>query len=284
MFDERGHIVTNAHVLGNETEAEVQYPDGQTYLGRVVGTDPHTDLAVLSIDADPTHRNPIPIGDSDALEVGDWVAAIGSPFGYAGSMTTGIVSQTDRFYWGLTGYAVPDAVQTDAAVNMGNSGGPLLNARGEVVGVNVSGVGSTEVGDNTGVNFAISSATLLKIVPALISEGAYKHPWMGVSGNDLFKDGFLIESVIDNGPADVGGLVAGDVIVSVDGHDVDDIYDILLYLQRAKSVGDKIDVTVLTGLDFGQDGAGTAKEVTLVLGERPDYYHPYAETDPAFSG
>ena len=284
VFDERGHIVTNAHVLGNETEAEVQYPDGRTYLGRVVGMDPHTDLAVLRIDADPARQKPITIGDSDALEVGDWVAAIGSPFGFSGSMTVGIVSHTDRFYWSPSGYAVPDAVQTDAAINMGNSGGPLLNMRGEVVGVSASGVGSAEEGDNTGVNFAISSATLLKVVPVLISEGAYKHPWMGVSGNDQHGDGFLIEKVVDGSPADAGGLVAGDVIVSVDGHDVDGIYDILLYLQRAKSVGDGLDVVVLTGLDYGQAGGGTAKEAALVLGERPDDYHPYAETEPAFSG
>ena len=284
VFDDRGHIVTNAHVLGNATEVEVQYPDGQTYVGAVVGIDRHTDLAVISVDADPVHRNPIPIGDSDALEVGDWVAAIGSPFGFSGSMTAGIVSQTDRLYWGLSGYAVPDTVQTDAAVNSGNSGGPLLNMYGEVIGVNVSGVGSTEVGDNTGVNFAVSSAILLDIVPVLISEGAYKHPWMGVSGNDQHGNGFLIEKVVDGGPADMGGLVAGDVVVSVDGHDVSSIYDILLYLQRAKSVGDELDVVVLTGLDYGQVEGGMVKEATLVLGERPDDYYPYAETEPAFSG
>lgn len=284
VFDGQGHIVTNAHVLGNATEAEVQYPDGQIYIGRMVGTDPHTDLAVLRIDADPIHRNPIPVGDSDALVVGDWVAAIGSPFGYSGSMTVGIVSQTDRFYWGLTGYAVPDAVQTDAAINMGNSGGPLLNARGEVVGVSVSGVGSTEVGDNTGVNFAISSATLMRIVPVLISEGSYKHPWMGVSGYDHHQNGFLVEEVADGSPADAGGLVAGDVIVSVDGRDVGSIYDILLHLQRSKSVGDELEVVVLTGLDYGQVEGGTAREATLVLGERPDYYHPDAEAELEFGG
>lgn len=284
VFDGQGHIVTNAHVLGNSIEAEVQYPDGQTYLGRVIGLDPHTDLAVLRIDADPAHQNPIPIGDSDALEVGDWVAAIGSPFGFSGSMTVGIVSQTDRFYWGLSGYAVPDTVQTDAAINSGNSGGPLLNVRGEVVGINVSGVGSTEEGDNTGVNFAVSSATLLKIVPVLISEGAYKHPWIGVSGNDQHKNGFLIEKVVDGSPADADGLVEGDVIVAVDGHNVDSMYDILLYLQRAKSVGDELDVAVLTDLGHGQVEEGMAREVTLVLGERPDDYYPYAETEPAFSG
>ena len=284
VFDEQGHIVTNAHVLGNATEAEVQYPDGQIYVGRMVGTDPHTDLAVLRIDADPAHREPIPIGDSGSLIVGDWVAAIGSPFGYSGSMTAGIVSQTDRLYWGLTGYAVPDAVQTDAAINMGNSGGPLLNARGEVVGVNVSGAGSTEVGDNTGVNFAISSATLLKIVPVLISDGTYRHPWMGISGYDHHENGFLIEEVADGSPADVSGLVAGDVIVSVDGLDVHGIYDILLHLHRSKSVGDELAVVALTGLDDGQAEGGMVKETVLVLDEHPDDYHSHVETEPEFGG
>jgi len=218
--------------------------------------------------------------------VGEGVAAIGNPFGLSGSMTSGIVSQIGRLLPSGAGYLIPDVIQTDAAINPGNSGGPLLNMRGEMVGINTAIQSAT--GEFTGVGFAIPSQTVAKIVPTLIVDGEYDHPWIGISGRDIDPDmakvlklkdtiGFLVITVVKDSPAFKAGLigsdktievdgvnypVGGDIILSVDGNDVRKIDDILIHLQRVKTVGDEMVLEVL------RDGRTT--NITITLVERPN--------------
>jgi len=286
VFDKKGHIATNAHVIDNAKKVVVTFLDGRSYNAEIIGTDEYTDIAVLKVDADLILLRPLPLGDSSNLKVGETIAAIGNPFGLSGSMTSGIVSQLGRLLPSGAGYSIPDVIQTDAAINPGNSGGPLLNMRGEVVGINTAIQSTT--GEFTGVGFAIPSKTVVKIVPTLIEKGEYKHPWMGLSGRDIDPDlakvlglkdavGFLVITVVENSPASKAGLIGfnetievqgvnyrigGDIILSVDEIEVRKIADILVYLQRAKSVGDEMVLEIL------RDSKIT--NITIVLGERPN--------------
>ena len=288
VFDKQGHIITNAHVVKDATKTIVTFLDGRSYNAQIIGVDEYTDIGVIKVSADLKLLNPLSLGDSSNLQVGESITAIGNPFGLSGSMTPGIVSQMGRLLSipGAAGYSIPDVIQTDAAINPGNSGGPLLNMRGEIIGINTAIQSST--GEFTGVGFAIPSQTVAKIVPTLISEGEYKHPWIGISGKDIDPDmanimglkdalGFLIISVVEDSPASDAGLIGsdktievegrnysigGDVIVSVDGIDVRKIDDILIHLQRVKTVGDEMDLEIL------RDGRTT--NVTIVLQERPN--------------
>ncbi len=287
VFDKNGHVITNAHVIDNARKIIVTFLDGRSYNAEVVGTDVYTDIGVIRVDADPNLLKPLSLGDSSNLKVGEPIAAIGNPFGLSGSMTAGIVSQLGRLLptQGY-GFSIPDVIQTDAAINPGNSGGPLLNMRGEVVGINTAIQSAT--GEFTGVGFAIPSQTIAKIVPNLILNGEYNHPWIGISGRDITPDlakilnlkdakGFLIVTVVEDSPADEAGLhgsndttevdgitypIGGDIILSVDGKEVRQIDDILIHLQRAKSVGDEMVLEIL------RDGRVT--NVTITLEERPN--------------
>jgi len=286
VFDKKGHIATNAHVVDDAKKIVVTFLDGRSYNAEIIGTDEYTDLAVIKVDVDLVLLSPIALGDSSNLKVGEPIAAIGNPFGLSGSMTSGIVSQLGRLLPSGSGYSIPDVIQTDAAINPGNSGGPLLNMRGEVVGINTAIQSTT--GEFTGVGFAIPSKTIVKIVPTLIEKGEYKHPWIGISGRDIGPDlakvlglkdavGFLVVTVVENSPASKAGLIGsektveveginysigGDIILSVDGIEVRQIDDILIHLQRAKSVGDEMVLEVL------RDNRTT--NVTIILQERPN--------------
>lgn len=286
VFSKMGHIITNAHVVKDSIRTEVTFLDGRSYEAEIIGVDEHTDLAVVRVDADPDYLTPLLIGDSSNLRVGERIAAIGNPFGLSGSMTAGIVSQLNRLLpVEETGFSIPDIIQTDAAINPGNSGGPLLNMRGEVIGVNTAIQSTT--GEFTGVGFAVPSQTVVKIIPTLISQGSYDHPWIGVSGTDispLLADalnltdtrGFLIIGVVEDSPASRAGLqgsnrtieyegmefaVGGDIITKVDDIDVRKISDILIHLQRAKSVGDELWLQL--------QRSGEIIEAVLVLDKRP---------------
>ena len=285
VFDKKGHIITNAHVVKDAVKVVVTFLDGRSYNAEIIGTDEFTDLAVIKVNADLVLLHPLSIGDSSNLKVGEQIAAIGNPFGLSGSMTSGIVSQLGRLLPGEV-YSIPDVIQTDAAINPGNSGGPLLNMRGEIVGINTAIQSAT--GEFTGVGFSIPSQTVAKIVPTLIEKGEYKHPWIGISGRDIDPDmanvlnlkdaiGFLIITVVDDSPASNAGLIGsdktikvegvnypigGDVILSVDGIEVRKIDDILIHLQRAKTVGNEMILEIL------RDGRTT--NVTIVLQERPN--------------
>lgn len=289
VFNNLGHIVTNAHVVEDAISTEVTFLDGRSYDAQVIGMDRHTDLAVVQVSADSEALIPLRVGDSGTLKVGEGVAAIGNPFGLSGSMTSGIVSQLNRLLpVEETGFSIPDVIQTDATINPGNSGGPLLNMRGEVIGVNTAIQSST--GQFAGVGFAVPSQTLAKIVPVLIADGKYDHPWIGVLGTDISPAlagalnltdtrGFLVIAVVDDSPAAKAGLVGsnrtiqyagqnhtvgGDIVMTVDDVEVRKMSDILLYLQRSKTVGDEMHLQLLRD--------DIIVETVIVLETRPDRF------------
>jgi len=187
VYDNLGHIITNAHVVDGATKATVTFLDGSQYDAEIIGIYNFTDIAVIKVSEKPRLLHPLQIGDSSQLRVGEPVAAIGNPFGLSGSMTSGIVSQMGRLLPSQdSGFSIPDVIQTDAAINPGNSGGPLLNMKGQVVGINTA-IQSIS-GGNTGIGFAVPSNTAIKIVPSLIEDGEYHHPWIGISGRDIDPD------------------------------------------------------------------------------------------------
>jgi S1-C subfamily serine protease len=285
VYSQDGYIITNNHVIDNAEKVTVTFLDGESYIAEIIGTDADLDLGVLKVESDSIYLQPIKLGDSSKLKVGEPIAAIGNPFGLSGSMTSGIISQMGRLLPQDTGYSIPDVIQTDAAINPGNSGGPLLNMKGEVVGINTAIQSAT--GEFTGVGFAVPSNTVKKVVPVLIENGVFHHPWMGISGSDVDPEladvrglnsskGFLVVSVMEGSPADDAGLqemtitkeidgrefaMDGDIILKIDDVVVRKISDILIHLQREKSVGDEMLMTLYRN--------GTTVETILVLGERP---------------
>jgi putative serine protease PepD len=216
VYDSQGHIVTNQHVVDGADSVTVSYSDGTTRKAHVVGSDPSTDLAVLEVDSPKADAAPLELADSDAVQVGDGVVAIGSPFGLAGTVTSGIVSALHREIDAPDAAPIENAIQTDAAINHGNSGGPLLDAEGRVIGV-TSQIESGS-GGNDGVGFAIPSNTVRRIVDQLISSGKVEHALLGVRVERARSgSGVRIESVQAGSGAARAGLKAGDVIVRADG-------------------------------------------------------------------
>jgi Trypsin-like serine proteases, typically periplasmic, contain C-terminal PDZ domain len=284
VYDNKGHIVTNNHVVGNAKIVDITFVDGNRYTANVTGTDIFSDIAVIEIvennltQSPPPLLKPLIIGNSSALEVGEQVIAIGNPFGLVGTMTTGIVSQTGQIIEDSeTGFSIPNAIQTDALINPGNSGGPLLNMNGQVIGINTAGL--------SGIGLAIPSNAITRIVPALIEKGNYTHPWLGLTAATLTSDlaesveglernfkGVLIDSIVKDGPADKVGLNGsvtdqygekhgGDIITAVDGHNVIKIEDLTSYLEEQKKVGDKITFTIYRNGQF--------LDLEMTLQERP---------------
>ncbi|MEM2123423.1 MAG: trypsin-like peptidase domain-containing protein [Candidatus Bathyarchaeia archaeon] len=284
VYDGAGHIVTNHHVVSGADAIEVTFLDGTTLKAALVGSDPYSDLAVIRIETRKT-LIPVALGDSSKLYVGETVLAVGNPFGLSGSMTKGIVSQLGRTLQTSGNYLIVGVIQVDAAINPGNSGGPLLNLMGEVVGVNTAIASMT--GEFAGIGFAIPSNLVKKVVPALISQGYYRHPWLGISGLDVTPTiaeamnlpnatGFLVTEVSEGSPAAEAGLrggtstaliegvripIGGDVIVGVDQIRVRQLLDLLVYLEYQKNVGDQVKLRVIR--------EGVVKELTVKLGERP---------------
>lgn len=290
IYDDNGHIVTNNHVVAGTTSFSVTFYDGTVYSATLIGNDPFTDLAVLYVkDAPQEKLVPLPLADSTKIRVGEQVAAIGNPFGLSSSMTSGIVSGVGRTIpaqtTGSLQFFIPDIIQTDAPINPGNSGGPLLNTRGEVVGINTAIRSST--GEFAGIGFAVPSNTIAKIVPTLIETGTFKHPWVGISGRDMSPGlasalnldeprGILVVEVVPGGPAEKAGIrggdnptriegqtvpLGGDIILELDGNPIRKLDDILVYLQREKTVGDTMEVTILRD--------GKVMNIELLLEARP---------------
>lgn len=286
VLDEAGHIVTNNHVVDGAESISVIYYNGYEVPAETVGTDPYSDLAVIQAESLPEGVIPLVLGDSDSVEVGEWVVAIGNPFGQQSSMTIGIVSAVGRtISSGATPFSIPQAIQTDAAINPGNSGGPLLTLDGEVVGVNAQ-IATGGISANAGVGFAIPSNIVRLVAPSLIENQEYSWPWLGVTGSDLSlilreandiqaQLGAYILNVDPEGPASDAGLqgitgtqlidaievpIGGDVVIAVDGEAVNSFSDLLVDIAY-KHPGEEVSLTVL------RDGAEL--EINVVLAPRP---------------
>jgi 2-alkenal reductase len=286
VWDQDGHIVTNNHVVSGADKIEVTFSNGTIVSATLVGADPDSDLAVLKVDVPADQLHPVQIGDSNAIKVGELAIAIGNPFGLEGSMTTGIISAVGRSLPAdensLQSYTIPDVIQTDAPINPGNSGGVLIDAQGQVLGV-TSAIESP-VRANAGIGFAIPSAIVNNVVPALIKDGKYVHSWLGISGTTLVPDlakamnldsglrGALVKEVMPNSPAEKAGLrgssqqvtidgipvnVGGDVITAIDNQQVLQMDDLIAYLARSTKVDQKVTLTIL------RDGKQQTLDVTL---------------------
>jgi len=284
IYNRRGHIVTNEHVIEGATSVEVTFTDGERKTAEIVGTDPYTDLAVLKVDK--SGLEPLDIADSTQVEEGQDAVAIGNPFGLRSSMTKGIISAKGRTIRVTQGFSIPNVLQTDAAINPGNSGGPLLNKYGEVVGVNTAI--DTQTGTFSGVGFAVTSNTVQRVAPKIIAQGDYNHPYIGIRGLNVGpviaeemglerNSGFLITEIPNGTAADGTGLrggqyqgelqgqnlnLGGDVIVAINDTEVRSLQDVLTFLAREASVGDKVELTVIRD--------GEERKFTLTLGSRPE--------------
>lgn len=259
VYDGKGHVITNQHVVAGATSAKVTFADGRSYDATVVGTDPSTDLAVLKVDAPASALEPLALADSDEVQVGQGVVAIGSPFGLEGTVTTGIVSALNRRITAPNDFSIDGAIQTDAAINHGNSGGPLLDLDGNVIGVN-SQIES-QSGGNDGVGFAVPSNTVKRIAAALIADGEVQHAYLGVSTDDVAGGGGArIAEVRAGTPAARAGLESGDVVTAVGGEEVASA-DELRRLVDARKPGDEVEVTL--------ERNGETETVQVTLGTRP---------------
>ena len=288
----RGILVTNNHVVVGAEVIEVVLWDGTVLAASVLGRDPDSDVAAIKVEAEGHQLQDVTLGDSDEVEVGFRAFAIGNPFGWEGTLTTGIVSGLGRTLplghvsETVSGrFSIPEMIQTDAAVNFGNSGGPLLDSKGRVIGM-ASAMNSSS-GVSSGVGFAIPINTIMRILPDLIEKGHYAHPWLGIRGSDLrpiyvekmdlsVDRGAIIISIVEDGPAAKAGLrgatstidfygekvgIGGDVIVAVDDVMVRQFDDLLVYLVREKKPGEQVNLTIIRD--------GRRKQVSLTLAERP---------------
>ncbi len=292
VWDTNGNIVTNNHVIAGASSISVTFADGTIVTGQVVGADPNSDLAVVKVNAPTSELHPVQVGDSNQIKVGQLAIAIGNPFGEQNTMTTGIISALGRSLPVNDGavqgpsYQIPDVIQTDAPINPGNSGGVLLNAQGQVIGVTAAIESNTR--SSSGIGFAIPSAIVQKVVPALIQTGHYDHPYLGISGTSLTPDlakamnlsadqrGALVGQVTAGGPAAQAGLqgstkqvtiqgqpisVGGDVITAFNGQPVKSFDDLIALLERTGQIGQNATLTILRN--------GQPQTVTVKVGARP---------------
>ncbi|MEM2189262.1 MAG: trypsin-like peptidase domain-containing protein, partial [Nitrososphaerota archaeon] len=279
VYDAAGYIVTNYHVVEGAVDVEVFFPDKTAYKAAIIGVDPYADIAVLKIDPGDKVLYPLELANSSLLRVGQPVIAIGNPYGFEATLTTGVVSQLGRCVISPGMRLIPSVIQFDAAVNPGSSGGPLLDYSGKVIGITTAIYAQT--GEFSGIGFAIPSNIVAKVAESLIKSGKYQHPWMGIDGVDVNMEvarlmnlpearGFLITGVASNSPAERAGLragasaatisegsvcgftvysneriyVGGDVILAVDGLKIFGIADLLAYLEEHKKPGDQITLTI----------------------------------------
>ena len=258
VFDDQGHVVTNEHVVEGAQKVTVAFQDGTEVSARVVGSDASTDVAVLELESVPDSVKPLELGSTSALELGDPVVAIGSPLGLQGTVTAGIVSGLHRDIEAPDGFTIDGAVQTDAALNHGNSGGPLLDLDGRVVGMNAQIASDT--GANTGIGYAIPVETVRGIAEQLISSGKVEHAYLGVRVDDAEGGGARLAEVVPGGPAADAGLKQGDVVTEVDGNSIESADDLRLAVENHKP-GDSLQLTVKRD--------GDTKSITVELGTRP---------------
>jgi len=291
VYDREGHIVTNFHVVENADELLVTLSNGQVYEARLIGADPTNDLAVIGIDAGADLPEPVALGDSDKLRVGQFVVAIGNPFGVGQTLTTGVISALGRVIQSPEETRfIGEAIQTDAAINPGNSGGPLLDLQGRVIGVNSQIISPSRA--SAGIGFAVSSNTVRRVVPELISRGYYPHPWLGAdllpltsATAKVFREagmvvpvdaGLLVIEVVQGATADRAGVrgssrlvrigryqipLDGDIIVAVNDQPVDNFEDLTVYLETQTTVGDTVQLTIIRD--------GEEQTLSVSLDERP---------------
>ena len=290
VYDDQGHIVTNYHVIEGADTINVTFKDGTTLVADVVGQDPTSDLAIVKVDPTGHELHPVALGDSEALTIGQFVVAIGNPFGLEQSVSFGVISSLGRIIQSPDNRYIGEAIQTDAAINPGNSGGPLLDLEGRVIGVNAQIVSPSQA--NAGIGFAIPARLVKRVVPQLISTGSYQHPWMGVGdalltpqlvqllhneGYDVPDQGLLLITVDPDSGAAQAGLrgaqkqistrygqipVGGDVITALDDTPMTTAKDLIAYLETYKQPGDTVQVT------YWRDGETSV--VPVVLGVRPN--------------
>ncbi|MDX6370023.1 MAG: hypothetical protein QOG93_1525 [Gaiellaceae bacterium] len=260
VYDTNGHVLTNQHVVADTSSLTVKLWNGKTYNATVVGTDPSTDLAVLKISAPASALFPLALGDSSKLVVGDSVVAIGSPFGLEETVTSGIVSALHREMRSPNGFAIDDSIQTDAAINHGNSGGPLLSAQGRVIGINAQI--ESDSGGSDGVGFAIPSNTIHSIAAQLIASGKAEHAFLGVVLQDSTSGngGAALQQVRAGTPAAAAGLRAGDVITALAGKSISSASQLRSAI-NAHQPGDTVQVTYTRG--------GTSHTANVKLTSRP---------------
>lgn len=247
VLDRQGHILTAEHVVEGATSVTVSFWDGSVRSATVVGRDPSIDIALLKFDPSGSTLHPLPLGSSKSLRVGDSVFAIGDPFGYVRSMSGGLVSGLDRTIEAPNGFTVAHAIQTDAALNPGNSGGPLLDAQARVIGVaDQIATGSSSDTTNAGVGFAVPIGVVKSVLPQLKRGVTPTHAYLGVAATDATSSGALVQTVEANSPAAGAGLAAGDVIVAVDAAKVTGAGDLVAAV-AAHRPGDSVTLTVERG-------------------------------------
>jgi len=290
VYDAEGHIVTNYHVVADAESVSVALAAGGVYTATTVGTDSSNDLAVLRIEAEDL-PDPIHLGDSDQLRVGQFVVAIGNPFGLDRTLTVGVISALSRVIESPDSRFIGEAIQTDAAINPGNSGGPLLDLEGRVIGVNAQIISPSQA--SAGIGFAIPVNTVRRVAPQLIAQGHYPHPWLGVSvlpfeaeGAQILRDagmeipvdeGLLVAEVVPGSPVAKAGIragdqvvsigntripVGGDIITAINGTTVANFQELTVYLESETQVGDTVEVTLIRG--------GQEMTVSVTLAERPE--------------
>ncbi len=277
IVSEDGLVLTNNHVIEGAEALEVRLTDGRAYTADVLGADPATDIAVLKVEA--SGLTPATLGDSDGLQVGDWVLAMGSPFGLSNTVTAGIVSATGRQNLGIgrnQGRTVQyeEFIQTDAAINPGNSGGPLVNLEGEVIGINTAIFSRS--GGNIGLSFAVPTAIAERVMRTIVENGRVARGWLGVTLEDLTPDdaafmglgdrpaqGVIVTSVLPESPAEAAGIAEGDVILAADGRPAEEVSRLINTIALS---GPDREIELITLRD------GEERRVRAVLAEREAYY------------
>ena len=288
VIDDKGHILTNNHVIEGASKIEVKLGESDhQYTAEVVGTDPASDLALIKVDAPTAELDPLTLGDSSKMEVGDPVVAIGNPFGLDRTVTSGIVSALQRQIQAPNGFSIDNVIQTDAAINPGNSGGPLINAEGEVIGINSQiETGGNGADGNVGIGFAIPINTAKGVITELETKGSVEHAYLGIEGGTItpelakavnlpVKEGVLVSSVEKGGPADKAGVEGGDTKATIDGAEIVLGGDIITEIDGKKVPGIEQLQSLIGESKPGQDveltylREGKEKTATVTLGKRP---------------